>query len=219
MKRFNMLEKIINMINGWIYKKVNRGNTKNSFENRVSQHLLFNSLNSVISLCRKDPDAAADLVGEISTYLQRSLEDKAVLIPLAEELEHAISYINIQKARFPDRLKIEQDIDVNLQCLLPAFTLQPIIDNAIRHGVLKRNNGGTVSISIKKLPDFVRFSVKDDGEGMDAGQQALLFKSCHSRNSLYKINNVLKKVGFKGLHVESRRTVGTLIAFEIPVDN
>ncbi len=110
----------------------------NSFKDRVSQHFLFNSLNSAVSLCRKDPEAAAGLILEISAYLQKSLEEKAFLIPLEEELEHVFSYINIQKARFPDRLKIELDMEEDSRYLIPAFTLQPVLDNAIRHGVLKR---------------------------------------------------------------------------------
>ncbi|EHQ89672.1 sensor histidine kinase [Desulfosporosinus youngiae] len=191
---------------------------KNSFENRVSQHFLFNSLNAVASLCRKNPEAAAELVIEISTYLQRSLEDKAPLITLDEELEHVSAYLNIQKARFAGRLNIRLNIEDNIQCLIPAFTLQPIIDNAIIHGVLKRKYGGTVSLSIKKLSHSVQVRVQDDGVGMTMEQVVSLFKGCseHEHHSIGKINYTLKTVGFSNLDINAVLNEGTTVSFEIP---
>lgn len=211
-----MIKKMKSFVNGLVCKNENKKKMNNSFENRVSQHFLYNSLNSVVSLCRKNPESAAELVGEISTYLQRSLEDKASLIALDEELEHVLSYINIQKARFPDRLKIVIDLESNIQCLLPAFTLQPIVDNAIRHGVLKRKQGGAVSILIKKLPHSIQISVKDDGAGMNTEQLASLFKRCNKHHSIYRVNNALKIVGSNGLDINSVQNEGTIVTFGIP---
>lgn len=190
----------------------------NSFEDRVSQHFLFNSLNSAVALCRKDPEAAAGLILEISTYLQKSLEDKAFLIPLEEELEHVSSYVNIQKARFPDRLKIELDLEEDSRYLIPAYTLQPLLDNAIRHGTLKKKQGGTVILSIKKLQHSVRITVQDDGAGIPARQQDTLLKSRNKQHSLYKINHRLKMIGSDGLNVHSLQDEGTTVTFDIPGD-
>lgn len=201
-----------------VCKNPNKKKMNNLFENRVSQHFLFNSLNSVAALCRKNPEAAAELVGEISTYLQRSLEDKPFLIALDEELEQVFAYSNIQKTRFPDRLKIVIDIEDNIQCLLPAFTIQPLVDNAVRHGILKRKHGGAVCISIKKLQHSVRISVKDDGLGMSTEQCASLFKRCNKNHSLYRVNHSLKTAGFNGLDINSVQGEGTTVTFEIPVN-
>lgn len=187
-----------------------------SLKNRVSQHFLFNSLNSVASLCRKNPEAAAELVIEISAYLQRSLEDKASFIALAEELEHVLSYINIQKARFQERLKISVDIDAGIQCLVPPFILQPLVDNAIRHGVLKRKQGGSVALSIKQLPDSIRITVTDNGTGMTREQLGLLLKRGNQRHSIYKIHRALKIAGGKGLVIKSVYQEGTEVMMEIP---
>lgn len=211
-----MIKRIKSFVNGLVCKNANKKKMNNLFETRVSQHFLFNSLNSVVSLCRKNPEAAAELVIEISTYLQKSLEDKTPLISLDEELEHVFSYINIQKARFPDRLKIVVDIEDDIQCLMPAFTLQPIVDNAIRHGVLKRKQGGTVSISIEKLPHSVQVSVKDDGIGMTMEQIFSLTKRWNKHLSIYRVNHTLKTVGFKGLDINSVQNEGTIVAFGIP---
>jgi LytS/YehU family sensor histidine kinase len=193
-----------------------RNSLKPSFESRVSRHFLFNALNSVVALCRKDPEAAALLAGEIGTYLQRSLEGKPSRIALEEELEHVFAYVNIQKARFPDRLKIVTEIEEGLVCLLPAFTLQPLVDNAIRHGILKRKRGGAVGISAQKLTHSVRITVRDDGDGMTAEQLASLFKRHNRHHSLYKVNHLLKKAGCKGLTVNSVQNEGTTVALEIP---
>lgn len=188
--------------------------SKISFVNRVSLHFLFNALNSAAALCRKNPEAAADLVIEISTYLQKSLEEKPSLIPLSEELEHVLSYLNVQKARFPDRLRIELDMEENMECLIPAFTLQPLVDNAVRHGVLKRKQGGTVRLSIQKLSQAVRVWIGDDGIGMDAGQLAALLD--HQHSSLSKVDKTLKKAGCNGLEIISVPGTGTEVAFTIP---
>jgi len=211
-----MIKKVKSFFNSLACKNTKRKKMNHSFENRISNHFLFNSLNSVISLCHKNPEAAAELVGEISTYLQRSMEDKDSLIALDEELEHVLSYMNIQKARFTDRLKVMVDIEDNIQCQIPAFTLQPIFDNAIRHGVLKRKQGGTVSISIKKLPCSVRITVKDDGTGMTDEQLDVLFKRSNKHHSIYKVNHALKTAGIKGLEIKSAYNEGTTVIIEIP---
>jgi LytS/YehU family sensor histidine kinase len=210
----------VNKIKRFIYGFICRNQSKKeiyiAFNKRISLHFLFNSLNAVASLCRKNPEAAYDLVIEISTYLQRSLEEKAVLIPLQEELEHVFSYINIQSARFSDRLKIVTDIEEGIQCMIPSSILQPIVDNSIRHGILKRKQGGTVSISIKKEAKSVQIVVKDDGIGMTMKQIDTLFKRYNKHHSLYKANRILKMSGFSGLGIESIKNGGTVITFTIP---
>lgn len=212
----DMTRKVKIFLNGLFCKNANKKKTCHSFENCVSNHFLFNSLNSVISLCHKDPEAAAELVGEISTYLQRSMEDKPALIPLDEELEHVLSYTNIQKARFPERLKIITDIDDGIQCQIPAFTLQPVVDNAIRHGVLKRKQGGTVGISIKKLPDSVKITIQDDGTGMTDEQLDALLKRRNKR-PICKVNHALRATGIKGLEISSTHNEGTAVIINIPI--
>lgn len=211
-----MIKKIKIHLNDLVNKKANMKNRSNSFEDRVSQHFLFNSLNSVVSLCRKNPEAAAELVGEISTYLQKSLNNNTSLVSLDEELEHVLSYMNIQRTRFDDRLNITLDIEDNVQCLLPPFTLQPIVDNAIRHGVLKRKQGGTVSMSIKKLQHSVIITVADDGAGMTGEQLSVLFKRSNKHHSMYRVNHSLKTAGIKKLAIKSTYNKGTAVIIEIP---
>ncbi|MEQ8175637.1 MAG: histidine kinase [Syntrophomonadaceae bacterium] len=188
---------------------------KDLFENKVFQHFLFNSLNSVASLCRTDPEAAAELVIEISTFLQKSLEKKPPLITLAEELEQAASYVSIQKARFANRLEILFEIEEEVECLLPPFTLQPLIDNAVIHGVLKRRPGGIVLLSVQSTPQGVHFKITDNGVGMNSDQLALLLDSCNNVHSLFQIDYKLKANGFNGLTISSVKNRGTEVSFTI----
>ena len=192
--------------------------TKNSndlFENRVSKHFLFNSLNAVASLCYTDPGAAAELVIELSTFLQKSLK-KAPLITLAEEMEHVISYINIQKTRFSNRLEITLDVEKNVNCWLPSFTLQPIVDNAIIHGVLKKRHGGTVLLSVQSSPQGIQFKVTDNGAGMNTGRLTSLLNTCNKHHSLFQVDYKLKTNGFNGLAIDSTEGRGTEVSFTIP---
>lgn len=187
---------------------------------RISRHFLFNSLNAVAALCRKDPEAAAELVGEISTYLQLSLEEKPFLIPLEEELEHLRSYLQIQQVRFPGRLKIIPHIETGPTCLLPAFTLQPLVDNAVVHGVLPQRAGGTIRISIQKTPSgTVRIVIQDDGVGMTREQLSHLFRKENKHRSLYRINQALKTAGLPVLSITSGANQGTIVTVEIPAGN
>lgn len=211
-----MIKKAMRPVKSRIFKDPGGEKKNDTFESRISRHFLFNSLNSVMALCRKDPEAAAQLVGEISTYLQRSLEAKPPLISLDEELEQVLSYLNIQKTRFPHRLKITLDIDGGIRCAIPPFTLQPLIENAVSHGALKRKGVGTVSLSIKKLPHSLAITVQDDGPGIPEEQLNLLLKSGNRHHSLYKVDRALKTAGFEGLEIRSGHDQGTVVAMEIP---
>lgn len=202
----------------FIYRNSYKKRTGILFDKKVSQHFLFNALNTAVSLCRKNPEAASELIIEISTYLQKSLEDKDILIPLEEELEHVFSYINIQKARFSDRLKVVTDIEGDMKCRIPAFILQPVVDNAIRHGVLKRKRGGMVILTIKRVGQFVQIIVKDDGEGMNVEQINRIYKKCSKDCSLYRINCLLKASGCDRLIINSKRGEGTAVMLTIPYD-
>lgn len=209
MKKFRRLSP------GTVSENMNKKRFDTRFESRVSEHFLFNALNAVASLCRTNPEAAAELLEELSIYLQKSLEEKTFLIAWNEELEHLLSYINVQKIRFTGRLEISLNIDDNIQGLIPPFTLQPVVDNAIRHGVLKQKNGGTVSISAQKSVAGLRIMVEDDGVGMTGEQIAGLFEKGNQKHALYRVNHLLKRAGFPGLTVNSVRGERTVVIINL----
>ncbi len=152
------------------YYKREKENTQLRVDIMLSQiqpHFLYNSLWTIKALCREDPEKAEQAMGDFANYLRHNMdsigEDKP--IPFTEELEHTKLYIEIQKLRFGDELNVEYD----LKCTdfeIPTLTLQPIVENAVRHGVRKSKTGrGTVSISTLELEDSYVIRVSDDGPG------------------------------------------------------
>jgi len=114
---------------------------------QVNPHFLFNSLNTIIAILRKDPDRARELLLHLGNFLRKNLKRNSELSTLEEELAHVNSYLFIEKARFEERLTVETDIDPQLLGLtLPAFTLQPLIENAIKHGIANMLEPGIAKI-------------------------------------------------------------------------
>ncbi len=114
---------------------------------QVNPHFLFNSLNTIIAILRKDTDRARELLLHLGNFLRKNLKRNSELSTLEEELAHVNSYLTIEEARFEDRLTVETDIDPSLLKLtLPAFTLQPLIENAIKHGIANMLEPGVARI-------------------------------------------------------------------------
>lgn len=130
---------------------------------QVNPHFLFNALNTIIAITRNDADRARDLLLHLSNFFRKNLKRTGDLVTLEEELNHIKSYLVIEKARFEDRLHLEMDIDESLLGLkLPVFTLQPLVENAIKHGISNMLGQGTIKLSAKKEQGLVRISVEDN---------------------------------------------------------
>ncbi|MHB8202205.1 MAG: histidine kinase [Desulfomonilaceae bacterium] len=130
---------------------------------QVNPHFLFNSLNTIIAILRKDASRARELLMSLSSFLRKSLKKNGELSTMEEELAHVNSYLAIEKARFEDRLTIEMDIDPNLLNLkLPAFTLQPIIENAIKHGIANMLGPGVAKIRAYKENGVAIIEIEDN---------------------------------------------------------
>jgi two-component system LytT family sensor kinase len=114
---------------------------------QVNPHFLFNCLNTIIAIVRKDSDRARELLIHLSNYFRKNLKRSSDFSTLEEELDHVNSYLKIEKARFEDRLTVEMDIDPSLLGLkIPTFTLQPLIENAIKHGISNMLEPGVTRI-------------------------------------------------------------------------
>ncbi|MDQ2084492.1 sensor histidine kinase [Xanthobacteraceae bacterium Astr-EGSB] len=114
---------------------------------QVNPHFLFNALNTISAIIRKNPDEARDLLLHLSNFFRKNLKRASDMATLREEIEHVESYLRIQKARFGDNLQVEIDIDPALLDMpLPTFTLQPIVENAIKHGVSNLLGEGRITI-------------------------------------------------------------------------
>jgi signal transduction histidine kinase len=134
---------------------------------QINPHFLFNTLNAVSTLVYVDPKAADEMIGDLSELLRRCFDDvEEQEIPLGRELQFIGAYINIEKKRFGDRLQMEQDVPTDLLgALIPALILQPLVENAIRHGIEPRRSPGLISIQAKRAGDRLHLIVRDNGAG------------------------------------------------------
>ncbi|SFU53791.1 histidine kinase [Alicyclobacillus macrosporangiidus] len=134
---------------------------------QVHPHFLFNTLNLISGLVRIDPDRARRLIVRLGQFLRASLRaSEQRLVPLAEELEMAFAYTDIVKARFDDRIVFDWRIDENLpSVLIPPGTLQPLVENSVKHGLSVRPEGGRIQVQIRHAGTGVQVEVRDDGPG------------------------------------------------------
>jgi two-component system LytT family sensor kinase len=141
-----------------------------ALKSQLHPHFLFNALNAVVTLTTTDPPAAKRVVILLSDLLRRALAEGGVQeVPLAREIEFARSYLEIEQVRFPNRLSVEVSIDPRVeQALVPHLVLQPLVENAVRHGIGPKAGPGTVRIEAGLDADAVRLSVLDDGLGPSA---------------------------------------------------
>lgn len=135
---------------------------------QINPHFLFNTLNSIATLVYVNPRAADEMLGDLSELLRRSLDSmEEHEIPLAQELEFVGVYLSIEQRRFGDRLRLEQNVpDELMKVLVPALILQPLVENAIRHGIEPRRGPGLISIEAKRQGQYLHLIVRDNGRGL-----------------------------------------------------
>lgn len=137
---------------------------------QINPHFLFNSLNTVISILRRDAARARDLLIHLSMFLRTNLNQGHDVSTLEEELEQVRSYLKIEQARFEERLTIEMNIDPELlRQRLPAFTLQPLVENAIKHGISSMLEGGTVRIRAYRMDGAAFIEIEDNAGALQEG--------------------------------------------------
>ena len=135
---------------------------------QIQPHFLYNTLNSIYQLCETNPMRARALVNSFSEYLRNNLSslEEHGLISFQTELEHVNTYLDIERVRFEDTLEIEYDIKC-VDFSLPVLTVQPIVENAVKHGTSKKRGGGTVTISTEEDKESYIVKVIDTGCGFD----------------------------------------------------
>ena len=190
-------------------------------QSQIKQHFLYNSLNSIVSLCYSEPERAANLLSELSHYLRSILEidPHHSIIELHKEITLVNSYIELEKARFGKRLQVQLDYDEGiLGFQIPAFLIQPVVENAIRHGVMARTTGGTVAVSIRKQQGAILITIKDDGVGMSEDVLELLMKNTLDGSiGLKNVNKRLDNEYGEKLKIQSEKDVGTCVTMMLPL--
>lgn len=182
---------------------------------QIQPHFLYNTLSAIQYLCNHNPEAAGAMTEKFSRYLlgnMSALRDDGE-IPFARELEHTQIYLAIEQSRYEDLLRIEYDITCT-DFELPTLTLQPIVENAVRHGARGKKGTGTVIIATREHPDRYEITVSDDGPGFDPEAPALADDG-REHIGIANVRDRLKQIG-GDLHIRSERGKGTLVTIEIP---
>ena len=135
---------------------------------QIQPHFLYNALSAIRHLCKQEPMQAYTVLGDFADYLRTNMDSlqHTQMSPFEKELEHTKTYLSIEKLRFGDDLRIVYDIAVS-DFTLPALTVQPLVENAVRHGICCRENGGTVTIATRREDNTVIITIADDGPGFD----------------------------------------------------
>ncbi|WP_019680272.1 sensor histidine kinase [Ruminococcus flavefaciens] len=146
---------------------------------QIQPHFMYNSLTSIIYLCDKDTSRAKSALIDFSKYLRKNVDaiSRQGLVSIKEELEHTKVYLSLEKLRFDEDLDIEFDIKDEM-FMLPVLTIQPMVENAVKHGINDSENGcGKVVISTEEMENYHKVSIRDDGAGFDVESLAKLDES------------------------------------------
>ena len=179
---------------------------------QIQPHFLYNTLSTIQAMCQTDPAGAQKTVEKFSIYLRQNLEslEKTGLIPLEKELEHARIYAEIEKERF-ENIDVVYDIQ-DSRFSLPALTIQPLVENAIRHGVRIREHG-LVTVSTRKADGFHEIQIQDNGQGFDPSR---INNSEGKHIGLRNVRERIEKLCGGTLQIESRTEEGTTVTIRIP---
>lgn len=188
---------------------------------QIQPHFLFNTLNTIASLSEVDTERMLNLLEEFGKYLKSSFDARNLqkVVPIEHELGLLRSYLYIEKERFGERLQIIWKIPNPVSVLIPPLSIQPLAENAVRHGILKRSVGGTLTIQILENPTEIEISIKDDGVGMDhATLQRLLSNVPDPERGVgvQNTNRRLIQLYGLGLQISSIPDQGTTVRFVIP---
>lgn len=149
-----------------------------ALQSQVDPHFLFNTIGTIASLVRTDPERARSLLIDFSNFYRQTLSNSEVLVPFSSELDQAVRYINLMRARFgEDRLRVTQDIEpASLDRRVPPFILQPLLENCIKHA-MREADPLSIRVSARCSPDRFEAVVEDDGLGMDEATLGRLFQA------------------------------------------
>jgi two-component system LytT family sensor kinase len=162
---------------------------------QISPHFLYNALNSISSLIRTDPERARDLLQEFADFTRYSFRTSGQFTTLAEELRNIDRYLTIQSQRYADRLNVRIKIAPEvLSVVVPFLVLQPLVENAVQHGLASKPGGGTVTVVAQDNGNEALISVEDDGVGMDADRLFADLRDAHKSGSHVGIGNINQRM-------------------------
>ncbi|EPU3918126.1 LytS/YhcK type 5TM receptor domain-containing protein [Aeromonas hydrophila] len=197
-------------------KEMTRKAEFTALQSKINPHFLFNALNAISSLIRIRPQQARQLIANLADYLRYNLNKGDTLIDIQEELQQVRDYVAIEQARFGDKLEVVFEVDdVHIQ--VPSLLLQPLVENAILHGIQPRSAPGRVTIEVKQLAGGIRVAVRDTGYGISQEViDGVAAGRVESRSiGLMNVHQRVKLLYGDGLHLK-RLEPGTEVSFYLP---
>ena len=188
-----------------------------ALSSQINPHFLFNTLNSVASLIRLNPEQARQVVYKLSKILRRLLRQQDNLISLGEELGFIEDYLSIEMVRFGDKLRFIKEVEPDtLDLLVPSMLLQPLVENSIRHGLASKVDGGTIRVRSRRQGTQLQIMVEDDGVGIPESRLARMFEQ--GGIGVTNVNERLKVLYGDSyrMWIDSRPGEGTSTGIEIP---
>jgi len=193
-----------------------------ALQNQINPHFLFNTLNSVSSLVRFDPDTARDMIIELANILRSLLRSTESFVPLQEELDFIDDYLDIEVVRFgKDKLRVIKELDpASLDVLVPGMLLQPLVENSIKHGLSAKIDGGSITLRSRVADGTLHIEVEDDGVGMGAAN--LLERPTGFGGTGIGMANVAERLKVlygdaARMTIDSHEGKGTAVKLHIPV--
>jgi two-component system sensor histidine kinase LytS len=191
---------------------------------QINPHFLFNTLNSIASLVRIQPDQARHLIVQLGYFMRTNLKlTSASLISLDQELKHLNAYLEIIRCRFSDQLVIRFDVENGIcSANIPPFTLQPLVENCINHGLKDVSSGGMIQVNVKQINDQTSIVIRDNGVGIPSSVLKKLGKPIHSEQGngvgIYNVNQrLISLLGENAcLYFKTDSSNGTTVSFTIP---
>jgi two-component system LytT family sensor kinase len=195
-----------------------------ALQSQINPHFLFNTLNSVASLVRFDPDTAREMILKLSKILRRLLKKGDSFVELREELEFIDDYLDIEVIRFGrDKLKVVKELDpASMDIVVPTMLIQPIVENSIKHGLSPKISGGTIYLRSRVVEGMLVIEVEDDGVGIvEPGSDESEWNAPQHGTGIGMANvrerlNVLYSDAAR-VEVESRTCAGTIVRILLPV--
>ncbi|MGC2184499.1 MAG: histidine kinase [Terriglobales bacterium] len=193
-----------------------------ALQNQINPHFLFNTLNSVSSLVRFDPDTARQLIIKLANILRRLLNSSDAFVPLREEVEFIDDYLDIEVVRFGrDKLRVVKELESSsLDTMVPSMLLQPLVENSIKHGLSSKIDGGSIYLRSRLTDSHLIVEVEDDGVGM--GSANLIERPSGLGGTGIGMANVAERLKVlygdtARMTIDSREGKGTLVRLRLPV--
>ena len=199
-------------------KQLRRKAEFKALQSQVNPHFLYNALNTISCVCRENPDRARELILTLSSYYRQALENDQYMLSLHTELYHVASYLELEQARFEEKLVVELDVEDDLNCKVPSFILQPLVENAVRHGG-DRTGARHVSISVHSVEGMAEIAVADRGQGIPREVVLGLYTGQGKGVGLSNVHKRLKSIYGEdnGLKIETSEA-GSRVWFRIPLE-